>query len=82
MKYQVTSHTFKGSSSNTLNDGTVYESYTYEITFNKSLQHTGKFKGIEDGLNAYDKKEKVTNLKESLSDMWWALKEFIKSRFI
>ena len=30
---------------------------TYEITFNKSLEHTDRFKGIEDGLNAYRKNE-------------------------
>ena len=29
------------------------EIFTYEITFNRSLEHTGKFKGIEDGLNSY-----------------------------
>lgn len=27
-------------------------SYTYEITFNRSMEHTGRFRFIEDGLNA------------------------------
>jgi len=37
-------------------------SATYEITFNKSLEHTGRFKGIENGLNEYVKNE--TNLEQ------------------
>ena len=52
--------------------------YTYEITFNKSLEHTGRFTGIEDGLNAYCKKERRTeNLnkmakktKAELAEIW------------
>lgn len=31
--------------------------FTYEITFNKSLVHTGKYSAIEKALNSYDKKE-------------------------
>lgn len=31
--------------------------HTYEITFNQSIEHTGRFKGIEDGLNAYRENE-------------------------
>jgi len=51
--------------------------YTYEITFNKSLEHTGRFKGIEDGLNAYVKKERRTNVIDSLKNVWYSLKELI-----
>ena len=43
--------TFKGQSE----DGCC----TYEIVLSKSLEHTGKFQGIEDGLNWYDKKERI-----------------------
>jgi len=49
--YFILSHTFKGSDS---------YGYTYEITFNKSLGHTGKFKAIEKALDKYDKDEKIT----------------------
>lgn len=52
-EYKVRSHTFLGTS---VYNGEVI-GYTYEITFNKSLEHTGRFKGIEDGLNDYCKKE-------------------------
>lgn len=31
--------------------------YTYELCLNKSLVHTGKLKGIEDGLNRYENTE-------------------------
>mgnify|MGYP003668917447 CR=1 FL=1 len=51
-KYRVCSHKFMGS-----HQSDDYESYTYEITFNKSLAHTGSFTGIEDGLNSYVKKK-------------------------
>jgi len=32
-------------------------SFTYEITFNQSLVHTGRFTGIENGLNKYREDE-------------------------
>lgn len=48
-EYSVISSQFKGYSEN--------GSATYEITFNKSLEHTGRFKDIEHGLNGYVKKE-------------------------
>jgi len=51
--YKVRSHTFKGAHS--LN-GKIY-GYTYEITFNKSLEHTGRMRGIEKGLDEYVRKE-------------------------
>jgi hypothetical protein len=37
-------------------------SATYEITFNKSLEHTGRFDGIERGLDSYVKREKIENI--------------------
>ena len=46
--YRVVMHKFIGYSET--------GSATYEITFNKSLEHTGRFSGIEDGLNAYCKR--------------------------
>lgn len=49
-KYRVTATKFIGRSSDS-------ERYTYEITFNQSLGHTGRFTGIEEGLNAYCKRE-------------------------
>lgn len=55
-EYCVIMSKFKGYSE----DGSA----TYEITFNKSLEHTGRFKGIEDGLNGYVKKESKKMLGE------------------
>jgi len=79
MEYRVTSHTFLGSESHTLSDGKVYESYEYKITFNQSLVHTGRMKGIEDGLNAYVKKEAKRNLIESITDFWYCFVVYLKS---
>jgi hypothetical protein len=67
-KYEVESHTFKGPEEF---NGKVI-GYTYEITFNKSLEHTGRIKGIEDGLNNYVKKER--SLIEVIKD---ALRNFV-----
>lgn len=47
-KYSVVASKFIGK----LGEGDN-EIFTYEITFNRSLEHTGKFKAIEDGLNSY-----------------------------
>lgn len=44
-KYKIISSRFMGDNNDT---------YTYEITFNKSLEHTGKFKAIEEGLDRFD----------------------------
>lgn len=46
--YFIISSQFKG-----VSDG----QYVYEMTFNKSLGHTGRFLGIEKGLNEYCLKE-------------------------
>jgi hypothetical protein len=48
-KYSVVAHKFLGYGET--------GSATYEITFNKSLEHTGRFKAIEDGLNSYYSKD-------------------------
>lgn len=48
-KYEVVMHKFLGYDP----DGSA----TYEIKFNQSLEHTGRFSGIEDGLNNYVRKE-------------------------
>jgi len=53
-------------------------SATYEITFNKSLEHTGRFDGIADGLNSYVKKERRTDIIHSLKGLWNSIKRFIK----
>jgi hypothetical protein len=71
-KYKIFSHTFKGSSE---------YGYTYEITFNKSLEHTGKMRGIEDGLNAYDKKEASQDFISSFKNVWFSLIRMILIRF-
>lgn len=71
--YKVNSHTFKGVSEF---DGKII-GYTYEITFNKSLEHTGRFSGIEDGLNAYVKKEKRTDIVDDLKRVWHSLIRWI-----
>lgn len=41
----------------------------YEITFNNPLEHTGRFTGIEDGLNAYCKKERRKEIVEILKHL-------------
>lgn len=50
MKTEIKSHTFKG-----LNKGDGWESYTYEITFNKSLEHTARMEAMCRGLDKYDR---------------------------
>lgn len=45
-KTRIMSHTFKGSDKC---------GYTYEITFNKSLEHTARMKAMCKGLDRYDK---------------------------
>lgn len=52
-KYFIQSHTFLGRSES---------GYKYEITFNKSLEHTGKFLAIEKALDEYDRKERRQNM--------------------
>jgi hypothetical protein len=53
-------------------------SATYEITFNKSLEHTGRFNGIEDGLNAYCKKERKTGIIDRLKGLCNSIKRFLE----
>lgn len=60
-KYSVITSKFMGSSD---------AGYTYEITLNKSLQHTGRFKGIEDGLNKYVANEKKQERKDIIKDFF------------
>ena len=64
-KYSVVMHKFIGCSETGL--------ATYEITFNKSLEHTGRFKGIEDGLNAYCKKERRTDIIDNFKRLLYSL---------
>lgn len=73
--YKVRSHTFKGTSDF---NGEII-GCTYEITFNKSLGHTGRFKGIEDGLNDYCKKELKTNVKDNFKRLWHSLVQLLKN---
>lgn len=57
-KYQIKSHTFKGS-----NDF----GYTYEITFNRSLNDTERMNnGIAGGLNRYIRRKQIRFIIESL----------------
>lgn len=74
--YSVISSTFKGSDKRE-----NYELFTYEITFNRSLGHTGKFTGIADGLNEYERKERRENVGESLADFWYCLKKWFINLF-
>ena len=52
--------------------------FTYEITFNKSLVHTGKYSAIEKALNSYDKKEYFKNfveyIKGAFISLWYGLR--------
>ena len=54
-------------------------SATYEITFNKSLEHSGRFQGIEDGLNKYCAKERRTDVADSFKDLWYSFVKSIKN---
>lgn len=73
--YRVRSHMFKGTSEY---NGEIL-GYTYEITFNKSLEHTGRFSGIEDGLNAYCKKERRTDITDNFKRLWYSLVRWVKN---
>lgn len=59
-------HKFVGS--HTYDNGE--ESYTYELTFNQSMIHTGLHRGIEDGMNRYRKHEKYRGFFQSLKNVW------------
>ena len=56
--------------------------FTYEITFNKSLVHTGKYSAIEKALNAYDKKEPFNNfsnhIEAAFSSLWYGICSFFQ----
>lgn len=67
MKYKIAAYRFSGKE---------YERYTYELTFNKSLIHTGRWKGIEAGLDAYEKWENSSGFKKWILGKVW---EFHKS---
>jgi len=73
--YRVSSHMFKGVSEY---EGRIL-GYTYEITFNKSLEHTGRFSGIEEGLNAYCKKERKTDISDNFKRLWYSLVQWVKN---
>lgn len=72
--YRVCSSKFIGR-----NEFEGYESYTYELTFNKSLEHTGRFTGIEEGLNAYVKREAKEDFKNSFVNVWRSFVRWINS---
>lgn len=74
-KYRVTSSTFNGTSEY---EGKII-GYKYEITFNKSLEHTGRFTGIEDGLNAYCKKERRTDVGDNFKRLWYSVVRWIRN---
>lgn len=70
-QYKVVSSKFNGCSESGL--------YTYEITFNKSLGHIGRLKGIEDGLNSYCKKELRTDVVDNIKRLWHSLIRLISN---
>jgi|JI10StandDraft_1071094.scaffolds.fasta_scaffold52309_3 hypothetical protein len=74
-KYRVRSHMFKGSEVYAENN----EGYIYEITFNKSIGHTGRFKGIEDGLNEYCRKERKRNIKNNFKNLYYSIIYWLKN---
>ena len=49
--------------------------YTYEIVFNQSIVHTGRFTGIENGLNEYREKEEKEYEEETLKEAEKILKK-------
>ena len=62
MKYKITAHRFLGEE---------YDRYTYELTFNKSLVHTGRWKGIGVGLDAYEKWGNSSGVKKWILGKIW-----------
>lgn len=52
---------------------------TYEITFNKSIGHTGRFIGIEDGLNNYCKKELRTDIVDNFKRLFYSFMRWVKN---
>lgn len=73
--YKVRSHTFMGATE--YSDGNW--GYKYEITFNKSLQHTGRFSGIEKGLDDYVKNETRDQFVGSFRNVWDSFRLWLKS---
>jgi hypothetical protein len=73
-KYRVVAHKFIGYDG----DGEA----TYEIRFNKSLEHTGRFKGIEDGLNSYYKKEISSDVVDGFKNLWYLLVRWLKFKLL
>lgn len=71
-EYRVVMHKFIGYNEQT-------GSATYEITFNKSLEHTGRFIGIENGLNAYCKKERRTDILDSVKHLFHSIIIWIRN---
>ena len=55
-------------------------SATYEITFNKSLEHTGMFRGIEDGLNTYVENERKQDFIKSIPNVYHFFKRWLNAR--
>lgn len=75
--YKILAHKFIG-----YNDyGNGKGSYTYELTFNKSMEHTGKWAGIEKGLDDYDKKQIKKDFSNSFKNVWVAFVRRIKLMF-
>ena len=52
-KYYIKSSRFEGKEVSGPNK--EYVSYNYLLSFNRSLEHTGKFKAIEEALDNYEK---------------------------
>lgn len=51
------------------------DGYVYEITFNRSLEHTHRYQGIEKGLDMYEKYENSTGLKK------WLIRKLMGFRY-
>lgn len=77
-KYFVQSHTFMG----TVTDpkGEVI-GYKYEITFNRSLVHTGRFTGIAQGLDEYERREIRQEFTRSFGNVWHSFKRWVRNIF-
>jgi hypothetical protein len=71
--YKVLMHKFKGT---TEYDGKRI-GYTYELTFNKSLEHTGKHRGIEKGLDDYTDNEIRNEVKDNFLALCKSFKYWI-----
>lgn len=73
--YKITSHMFVGTEC----VGDKVYGYTYQVTFNKSLEHTGRIDAMADGVNARVKQERQSMM-HPFAKTLENLKDFFKKK--